>query len=99
VGALLLKINNDAQQSRIFSEQKGLATRVARDIARYVTNLQRELDLRMRPGSSIQQSAGLLADAASSLSVRNSPNLIDVAVLDETGKERMRIHRLLRMRE
>jgi serine phosphatase RsbU (regulator of sigma subunit) len=99
VGALLLKINNDAQQSRIFSEQKGLATRVARDIARYVTNLQRELDLRMRPGSSIQQSAGLLADAASSLSVRNSPNLIDIAVLDETGKERMRIHRLLRTRE
>src|SRR5262245_57487787 len=96
VGALLLKINTDAQQSRILSEQRGLATRVARDIARYITNLQRDLDLRMRPGASIEQSAGLLADAASSLSVRNSPNLIDVAVLDEDGKERMRIHRLLR---
>jgi serine phosphatase RsbU (regulator of sigma subunit) len=96
VGALLLKINTDAQQSRIFSEQKGLATRVARDIARYVTNLQRDLDLRMRPGTSIAQSVGLLADAAASLSVRNSPNLIDVAVFDEAGKERMRIHRLLK---
>jgi serine phosphatase RsbU (regulator of sigma subunit) len=97
VGALLLKINTDAQQSRIFSEQRGLATRVARDIARYVTNLQRDLDLRMRPGASIEQSISLLADAASSLSVRNSPNLIDVAVLDEAGKERMRVHRLLKI--
>jgi serine phosphatase RsbU (regulator of sigma subunit) len=97
VGALLLKINTDAQQSRIFSEQRGLATRVVRDIARYVTNLQRELDLRMRPGASIEQSIGLLSDAASSLSVRNSPNLIDVAVLDEGGQERMRIHRLLKI--
>ncbi|HET9224677.1 MAG TPA: HAMP domain-containing protein, partial [Roseiflexaceae bacterium] len=97
VGALLLKINTDAQQSRIFSEQRGLATRVARDIARYVAKLQSELDVRMRPGASIEQSVGLLADAASSLSVRNSPNLIDVAVLDETGRERMRIRRLLRI--
>jgi serine phosphatase RsbU (regulator of sigma subunit) len=96
VGALLLKINTDAQQSRILSDQKGLATRVARDIARYIASLQRDLDLRMRPGSSLDLSVEPLTDAATNLSVRNSPNLIDIAVLDEAGRERLRVHRLLR---
>jgi len=96
VGALLLKINTDAQQSRILSDQKGLATRVARDVARYVANLQRDLDLRMRPGASLDQSIGSLGDAALNLAVRNSPNLIDISIIDEAGTERLRIRRLLR---
>ncbi|HEX5689871.1 MAG TPA: cache and HAMP domain-containing protein, partial [Roseiflexaceae bacterium] len=96
VGALLLKINTDAQQSRILSDQKGLATRVSRDVGRYIANIQRDLDLRMRPGASLDQAVDPLADAATNLSVRNSPNLIDIAVIDDTGKERLRVHRLLR---
>src|SRR5437870_13871442 len=64
VGALLLKINTDAQQGRIYSDQKGLATRVARDISRYVLNLQKQFALRTSPCASLAQSIGQVAVAA-----------------------------------
>ena len=85
VGALLLKINTDAQQGRIYSDQKGLASRVARDISRYVANLQNQFDLRMSPSAAIDQSVEQLTDVASNLEVRNAPNLIDLSVLDPTN--------------
>jgi serine phosphatase RsbU (regulator of sigma subunit) len=96
VGALLLKINTDAQQGRIYSDQKGLASRVARDISRYVANLQNQFDLRMSPSAAIDQSVEQLTDVASNLEVRNAPNLIDLSVLDGAGKERLRVYKLLK---
>jgi len=96
VGALLLKLNTDSQQSRIYSDQRGLASRVARDISHYVKDLRdQQIDLRMRPNAALDQSIQQLTETALNLAVRNSPNLIDIAVLDDTGQERLRINRLL----
>jgi len=97
VGALLLKINTDAQQSRIYSDQRGLASRVARDISRYINDLRAQLDLGMRPSASLDQSVEPLTSAALSLAVSNAPNLIEIAVLDDAGKELLRINRLLKI--
>jgi serine phosphatase RsbU (regulator of sigma subunit) len=97
VGALLLKLNTDAQQSRIYSDQRGLASRVARDISRYITDLRNQLDLGMRPNASIDQSVDQLTGAALELAVRNAPNLIDIALLDDAGRERLRINQLLKI--
>jgi serine phosphatase RsbU (regulator of sigma subunit) len=97
VGALLLKINTDAQQSRIYSDQRGLASRVARDISRYVNGLRDQLDLGLRPSAALDQSVEALTKAALSLAVSNAPNLIEIAVLDDTGKEVLRINRLLKI--
>src|SRR5258706_3810768 len=97
VGALLVKINPYAQQSRIYSDQRGLASRVARDISRYINDLRAQLDLGMRPNASLDQSVEPLTSAALSLAVSNAPNLIEIAVLDDAGKELLRINRLLKI--
>mgnify|MGYP001032778713 CR=1 FL=1 len=97
VGVLLLKISTDSQQRQIYNDQLGLASRVARDISRYIVNLQEQIDISMRPNAALDQSLDQLSEAAITLTVRNSPNIIDLSLIDQTGRERLRIHQLLRI--
>jgi serine phosphatase RsbU (regulator of sigma subunit) len=93
VGALLLFINLNTERATVYSEQRSSADRVARDISRYVGALQRQLEsyaLQVRQGVSTTQ----LTEAAQDVQARNFPDLIDLAVIDDAGRERLRVYRL-----
>src|SRR5689334_8677508 len=93
VGALLLYINTSAQQSSVYNDQTDLAIRVERDISRYVDDLHIQVErfaLKVRPTTSYE----LLVAAAKDVVDRNYPNLLEVTVLDEHGKERLRAVKL-----
>ncbi|HWQ11812.1 MAG TPA: SpoIIE family protein phosphatase [Roseiflexaceae bacterium] len=93
VGALLLFINLNSERATVFSDQQASAGRVARDISRYVGALQQQLEnyaLQVRPGTPQAQ----LTEAAQNVQARNFPNLIDLAVIADSGVERLRVYRL-----
>jgi serine phosphatase RsbU (regulator of sigma subunit) len=93
VGALLLFINLTSERATVYGDQKASAARVARDISRYVGTLQKQLEnyaLQVRPGGSQEQ----LTEAAQNVQARNFPNLIDLAVIGDTGIEQLRVYRL-----
>ncbi|MBK9711971.1 MAG: SpoIIE family protein phosphatase [Kouleothrix sp.] len=97
VGALLLFINASAQQSSVYNDQKDLANRVERDISRYVDDLHSELErfaLKVRPVTSAQ-----LASLAREVVDRNYPSVVDLSVMDGQGVERLRMVKLLTIRE
>src|SRR5262245_41349195 len=88
VGALLLYINTTAQQRSVYNDQVDLAIRVERDISRYVDELHVQVErfaLKVRPTTSYD----LLVEAAKDVVDRNYPNLLQVTVIDERGKERL----------
>lgn len=93
VGGILLFISLSAQQRSVYDDQKISSARVARDITRYVSGIERQIEtysLLVRPGAS-QES---LLEAAQRLQERLFPNLIDLAVIDEAGREQLRVFNL-----
>jgi serine phosphatase RsbU (regulator of sigma subunit) len=96
VGALLLTISSQALQSNVYAEQQGVATRVGRDISGYVAGLQTavaQFGLQVRPATPTDNQV----EAAETLLSNNNPNLLDLAVLDNTGRERLRVSKLLKV--
>src|SRR5215211_644862 len=94
VGALLLGINASAQQRSVYNDQVDLANRVERDIARYLDDLRGQFDqfaLKVRPRTSQAQLISLAKD----LMNQNYPNILDLAVLDERGREQVHMIKLL----
>lgn len=90
VGALLLSLNLNAQQNSVYANQRTTVTRVARDISRYITDLQQQLErfaLQVRPSSSQWTQSAL------NLAARNYPNLLDLAVIDQDAREQLRVRR------
>jgi serine phosphatase RsbU (regulator of sigma subunit) len=93
VGALLININMVAQQRSVYSDQRALAARTSRDITRYLDGLRDQLvryALLVRPATPLDQ----LVEAAQDMQARTYPHLIDLAVLDGAGRERLRVNRL-----
>jgi serine phosphatase RsbU (regulator of sigma subunit) len=93
VGALLLYLNLDSEQRRVYAEQRSAAQRVARDVGRYVENLRRDLDtftLRVRPTVANDS----LVEAAKNLQARAFPDLIELSVIERNLSERLRVMRL-----
>jgi serine phosphatase RsbU (regulator of sigma subunit) len=98
VGALLIYINAQAQQRSVYNDQIDLASRVERDISRYVDDLHTQLErfaLKVRPTTTKDQ----LANLAQDLVDRNYPNIIQLSVLDGLGQERLRMLKLLTIGE
>lgn len=98
VGALLLSINANAQQRSVYNDQVDLANRVERDISRYVDDMRGEFDqfaLKVRPSTSPTQQINL----AKELVNQYYPNILDLAVLDSDGMERLRQIKLLTIGE
>jgi serine phosphatase RsbU (regulator of sigma subunit) len=93
VGALLLMINLNGERAAVYAEQRASADRVARDIASYVADLEKQLEnyaLQVRPGASLAQ----LTETAQNVQARNFPNLTDLAVIGDDGAEQLRVYRL-----
>ncbi len=93
VGGLLLFISLSAQQRTVFNEQQNGAARVARDIIRYISGIERQIEtfgLLVRPGASPPD----LVLAAQRLQERIFPYLIDLAVIGEDGREQFRVYSL-----
>lgn len=93
VGGLLIYISMISQQGSVYADQKAQATRLSRDVTRYVDGILSQLNryaLLVRPATSI---ASLVAEAQDE-QTRSFPNLIDLAVLDPNGRERLRVRRL-----
>lgn len=98
VGALLLVINLNSERAAVYRDQLASSARVARDISRYVTDLERQLEnyaLQVRPGADRAQ----LVETAQNVQARNFPNLIDLSVIDDAGNELLRVYRLQSMAE
>ncbi|MFO7171231.1 MAG: HAMP domain-containing protein, partial [Chloroflexota bacterium] len=98
VGALLLVINLNSERAAVYRDQQASSARVARDISRYVTDLERQLEnyaLQVRPGADRAQ----LVETAQNVQARNFPNLIDLSVIDDAGNELLRVYRLQSMAE
>jgi serine phosphatase RsbU (regulator of sigma subunit) len=94
VGALLLAINFNAQQRSVYNDQVDLANRVERDISRYVDDLRGQFDqfaLKVRPSTSPNQLTNLAKDLVN----QYYPNILDFAVLDSQGHERLHLIKLL----
>ena len=94
VGALLIALNAGAQQRSVYNDQIDLATRVERDISRYVDELHTQLErfaLKVRPTTTPEQLTSLAKDLVD----RNYPNIIQFSVLDGAGRERLRMLKLL----
>jgi serine phosphatase RsbU (regulator of sigma subunit) len=94
VGVLLIALNAGVQQRSVYNDQIDLATRVERDISRYVDDLHTQLDrfaLKVRPTTAHEQLTGLAKDLVD----RNYPNIIQFSVLDDAGQERLRMIKLL----
>src|SRR5262249_38778023 len=94
VGALLIVLNAGAQQRSVYNDQIDLATRVERDISRYVDDLHTQLErfaLKVRPTTTPEQLTGLAKDLVD----RNYPNIVQLSVLDGVGQERLRMLKLL----
>src|SRR5437773_1471994 len=82
------------QQRSFDNDQIDLATRVERDISRYVDDLDTQLErfaLKVRPTTAHEQLTGLAKDLVD----RNYPNIIQFSVLDDAGQERLRMLKLL----
>lgn len=97
VGALLLRINTVAQQENIYNDQKNLAGRTARNIAKYIQDVTGQLNtfaLGLRPDRAKPVS---WEPAALQLAQRNYRKLIDISVIELGGKELMRVYRQLVM--
>jgi len=93
VGGLLIYISMTAQQGSVYSDQKAQATRLSRDVARYIDGILDQMGryaLLVRPATSIER----MIIAAQDEQTRSFPDLIDLAVLDSNGKERLRVHKL-----
>jgi serine phosphatase RsbU (regulator of sigma subunit) len=93
VGALLLYLNLDSEQRRVYAEQRSAAQRVARDVGRYVGDLRRDLDaftLRVRPAVDDET----LIEAAKNLQARAFPDLVEISVIERDLSERLRVVRL-----
>jgi serine phosphatase RsbU (regulator of sigma subunit) len=93
VGALLLFINLNSERATVYAGQRANSLRVARDISRYVGTLQKQLEsfaLQVRPG--VSQAA--LTEQAQEVQARAFPDLIDLAVIDDAGREQLRVYRL-----
>jgi serine phosphatase RsbU (regulator of sigma subunit) len=98
VGALLIALNAGAQQRSVYNDQIDLATRVERDISRYVDDLHTQLErfaLKVRPTTAPEQLTSLAKDLVD----RNYPNIIQFSVLDGAGRERLRMLKLLTIAE
>lgn len=96
VGLLLLRLNQEAQETRVYAEQRNSALRVARDVGDYLDAFRQQLDnfaLLVRPGVSDIA----LANAAQRVQTRNYPNMYDLAVINVDAEERLRILRLQSM--
>ncbi len=94
VGVLLIALNAGFQQRSVYNEQIDLATRVERDISRYVDDLNTQLErfaLKVRPTTAHDQLTSLAKDLVD----RNYPNIIQFSVLDDTSQERLRMIKLL----
>src|SRR5215217_3723811 len=94
VGALLLLLNASAQQRSVYNDQVDLANRVERDIARYVDDLRGQFDqfaLKVRPSTPPAQLINLAKDLVN----QNYPYILDLAVLDGTGREQLHMIKLL----
>ena len=88
----MIYISMTAQQGSVYSDQKALATRLSRDVSRYVDSLLDQLDrfaLFVRPSTSPDQ----VLTSAQNLQARSFPNLNDLAVINGDGKERLRIYK------
>jgi serine phosphatase RsbU (regulator of sigma subunit) len=93
VGGLLLYISLTAQQTNVYNDQRGVALGVARDISRYIGDMQRQIEsyaLQVRPGIPTAQ----LLRGAQDLAARNFPDLIEIAVFNERAVELVRVYRL-----
>src|SRR5215213_2520506 len=94
VGALLIALNSGVQQRSVYNDQIDLATRVERDISRYVDDLHKQLEgfaLKVRPTTGHDQLTSLAKDLVD----RNYPNIIQFSVLNDVGQERLRMIKLL----
>ncbi len=94
VGALLIALNSDVQQRSVYNDQIDLATRVERDISRFVDDLHKQLEgfaLKVRPTTGHDQLTSLAKDLVD----RNYPNIIQFSVLDGVGQEQLRMIKLL----
>jgi HAMP domain-containing protein len=94
VGALLIALSSGVQQRSVYNDQIDLATRVERDISRYVDELHKQLEgfaLKVRPTTGHDQLISLAKDLVD----RNYPNIIQFSVLDDAGRERLRMIKLL----
>jgi len=94
VGALLIGLNAGAQQRSVYNDQIDLATRIERDISRYVDGLRTQIDLfalKVRPTTPHDQLTVLAKDLVD----RNYPHIIQFSVLNGAGQERLRMLKLL----
>jgi serine phosphatase RsbU (regulator of sigma subunit) len=93
VGGLLIYISMNAQQGSVYNDQKAQATRLSRDVARYIDGILDQVGryaLLVRPATSPER----MISAAQDEQTRSFPDLIDLAVLNSDGKERLRVHNL-----
>ncbi len=93
VGALLLYLNLDAEQRRVYAEQRSTAVRVTRDVDHYVRRIRQDLEsytLRVRPAVPREQ----LIEVAQNLQARSFPDLISIAVIDKNAHDQLRVERL-----
>jgi serine phosphatase RsbU (regulator of sigma subunit) len=97
IGALLLMLHAEAQREQIYNDQRGLASRVARDISRYISDFHQQIELGIRPNESLGLSFENLSASALSMSMRNASYLLELGILDEQGQERVRVHNLLKV--
>ncbi|HEU4325105.1 MAG TPA: SpoIIE family protein phosphatase [Roseiflexaceae bacterium] len=94
VGALLLRINADAQQENVYTAQRNLSVRTSDNIGNYIQGIINDLKqfgVNLRPNNFNQ---ALWDGLAVKLSEQRYPDIVTVAVIDRDGKELVRIKNL-----